>query len=120
MEVGHRQQFVLASLDPGGFGRALALRAVAVAATVIHVPLITTTLAPLTVAAQGRCTTRRDRADRLALGRLQRMGVREGLAVATEVLVAVKKCATLAAPVGVGRRELRAASGSRRGGIVAA
>jgi len=84
MEVGHRQQFVGAGLDPGGRGRALALGTVPVAATVIDVPLVPATLAPQAVASQRRRAAGRDRADRLALGRPQRTRFLQGRAVTAE------------------------------------
>ena len=82
MEIGHRQELLLASGGPGGRIRALALGAVAVAATVVGVLLETASRAPLVLPTQRGRAAMRDRPGGLALtgavddcaGRLRRMG----------------------------------------------
>jgi hypothetical protein len=67
MKVGYRQQFALARFDPRGPLVRLTLRAVPIAATVIHVSLEATIVTVFSMPSQLRSATTLDVAQSLAL-----------------------------------------------------
>ena len=73
MEVGHREQFGTAGRNPGRCRAALALRAMGIAATVVHTPLEAALRTPVEPAAHGRRATTGYRFQRFALDASQRM-----------------------------------------------
>ena len=81
VKVRHRQEFFQAGVHPGGRGHALALRAMAVAATVVRQPLEPARRAPLAMAAQRRGPAMLDVPHRLPLGARQAMRLPVRLAV---------------------------------------
>ncbi len=84
VKIGHRQQFLLALLQPRGLGEHLAFGAVAIPAAMVAIPIVTALGAPLPMAAQSGRTTVDHRPNDFPLAAGYRMRVAVGVCAAGE------------------------------------